>query len=265
MKNLNNPFNPKYSAYSIYKDGKLLSPNNNPLTAFQIESHDRLRDLVLDPEFACVAAQAAIKSGKYVFAAYEGMTSPEVAEGLCYDLLEFIYAFDLANLVKLQRTIFATFIAAFESQPIEDEIQAVEPFDTLLLNMHNADKKYFSWANDVSDDIESNNFSFSIAENAFFVPFFHPFTSSKSRQTKDGQVFVVFNSHAIFEVLRMKGAFEPLKNIIRGRQKWVHPHIADHGEMSEFRQYGLVSPDEDSQLKAQKAHEKVLGKCPFRK
>ena len=235
---LQNPFSSSLSNSTTFDGESLLGTD---LAASYREAHEVFRKAILDKKFACIAAQAAMRLNTYVFAQYEDLTDPKVAEAVCHDLLKFILEFDLHGLEQSGKFNFVTFVAHFKGPPISDQVHGSECLDALLSQMHAHDKKYFPWASGVSADIESPDFAFSIGGQGFFVPLLYPFASSESRRTEE--VYVVFNPHVIFENLRKLGGFEGLRDKIRARQKNVHPHLADHGQGPAYHQYALIDPD----------------------
>jgi hypothetical protein len=102
------------------------------------------------------------------------------------------------------------------------------------------------WAEKVSDDPGDPRFAFSFAGTPFFVVGMHPRASRRARRTPSPTL--VFNAHPQFDALRATGTFERMRDTIRRRDlRWqgsVNPMMADHGEVSEARQYsGRAVPD----------------------
>lgn len=98
----------------------------------------------------------------------------------------------------------------------------------------------------MSSDPGDSRFGFSFAGTAFFVVGMHPQASRRARRTPSPTL--VFNAHAQFEALRRTGSFERMRDTIRRRdvrrQGSVNPMMADHGQVSEARQYsGRAVPD----------------------
>jgi FPC/CPF motif-containing protein YcgG len=120
-----------------------------------------------------------------------------------------------------------------------------------------------AWAPNVSSDISSSDFGFSVGGDAFFVPFLYEYSGSPARYSKIPML--VFNAHDMFTKLRAVGSFDKLKAIIHARQSWVHPNLGDHGDAIEFVQYALVDPDQESQKQELFWREHLLGTKPFTK
>lgn len=251
-----NPFSSAKSGYGYVRDGELVSvhPKESHDHAFHLQAHDYFREFVLNPTFACIAGQSAVRTNHYAFCCYPDMEAPEVAEGVCHDLVRYMGEFPYAR-------PFYTFVSVFEQPQILSQIDGVGPFYTLLKNMYSVDSRHFPRSSDVSSDIESPKFGYSVGGEGFFVPFFYHFSGSEARQTKYN--IVLFNSHRAFSTLRKNDAFEPLQDRIRARLVSVHPNLANHGEKSELPQYALVNPDPDSQREEREIRDKVLGRCPF--
>ena len=258
-----NPFSSKMSGYGFSEKGVLKSvyPKGSPMHDFHTKAYEYLKTLIGGESFACVAGQTAVRAESYILAAYPSMTDPQVAEGLCHDLMEFTREYGIPDKEKGPKGQFRSFVATFEGPMPTSQMQAAEYLYTLLKNIHSVDKKYFPWAKGISADLESTDFGFSIGEAGYFIPSFHPFTSSEVRRSD--MLFVVFNAHAMFDTLRKQGKFDKLKQIIRRRQAHVHPYLGDHGTVNEWVQYALVDSDEKSQQEEKALRRKVLGECPF--
>lgn len=253
-----NPFSAEMSGYGVF-DGKSLVaayPPGAPMYDFHQKAHTYFRELVLGENFPCVVGQSVVRSRNYAFCAYEDMTSPKVAEGVCHDLMKFKDDFSVPFL--------ESFMTAFKGPVIQSQLQGTEFLYTLLQTMHEADKKHgFPWANGYTSDIHSPNFAYSIGGEAHFISFFYPFASSETRQSEI--TMVLFNTHSIFQTLRQRGAFDKLKVIIRARIPNLHPHLGDHGDVNEFMQYALIDPSPNMQVLDQEIQKKVFGACPFHK
>lgn len=228
-------------------------PDGSPEHDFHRHAHEKFRELVLDPQFVCIGAQAAVKPGHYVFGGYSDMRSSGVAEGVCHDMVRYMREFSFAS-------PFYTFAACFKHPKIFSEEQGIRNFYTLLSNMHLVDAEHFAWSDAVSSDVQSPDFNFSIGGEGFFVPFLSPFPGHNERQTDLN--LVIFNNHKMFESLRSRGAFEPLRDSIRDRMKPpLHPFLANHGEGLVFPQFALPSPK--SVALEEQVRQEVLGSCPF--
>lgn len=95
------------------------------------------------------------------------------------------------------------------------------------------------YADDVSRDTDSPQFSLSTAGHPFFVIGLHPHASRLARRFSHPAL--VFNSHRQFVKLKEDGRFEKMQAATRSRdielQGSVNPNLADFGDASEARQY----------------------------
>lgn len=251
-----NPFSAEMSGYGFF-DGKSFTsayPVGSPMHAFHQDAHSYFRGFVLGQDFPCVAGQSVVRTNHYALCAYPDITDPTVAEGVCHDLIQ--------TKQQFKKFPFESFMAAFQLPIIHDQIEGAEYLYALMLNMHKADQKHgFNWDTRFSDDPDSPNFAFSIVGKGHFLSFFYPQASSETRSSQI--TMVLFNEHAVFQMLRSKGAFDKLKAIIRSRIPVLHPHLGDHGDVNEFTQYALVDTDDQTQILDKAVQQKVLGVCPF--
>lgn len=108
-----------------------------------------------------------------------------------------------------------------------------------LQALHRCDQRDFDWAQGVSSDPASSDFSFSIGGRAFFVVGLHPHASRLSRRSP--APCIAFNFHDQFEQLRASGKYDTMQRAIRARdvalQGDVNPVLSRFGESSEARQY----------------------------
>ncbi len=250
-----NPFSSAMSGYGRVEGGRLVSvfPEGSPEHDFHIQAHEKFRELVLNPRFVCIGAQAAVRPGHYVLGGYSDMSSSEVAEGVCHDMVRYMREFPFAE-------PFYTFAACFKEPKILSEEQGIRNFYTLLSNMHSVDARHFKRSDDFSSDVQSPDFNFSIGGEGFFVPFLSAFPGHDERKTDLN--LVIFNNHKMFEKLRSTGAFDPLRDSIRRRMNPpLHPFLADHGEGLVFPQFAL--PSLESITLEKEIRQEVLGSCPF--
>ncbi len=178
MRSAENPFSAAHSGYGYVQDGELVSmyPEGSPEHNFHVHAHDIFRKLVLDPNFVCIGAQAAVRPGHYVLGGYSDMSSSEVAEGVCHDMVRYMRELPFAE-------PFYTFAACFKEPQIFSEEEAMRNFYRLLSNMHLVDSKHFKWSDAVSSDVQSPDFNFSIGGEGFFVPFLSAFPGHDERKT----------------------------------------------------------------------------------
>jgi FPC/CPF motif-containing protein YcgG len=255
-----NPFDSEIalsnSALHWANDGRLTAYDKHVGdTPFLVEAHAAFREIVLQPDFSCVGAKAALNNNAYGFAAYSELAQSDSTAGLCRDLCNFAKS----RLVKQNE--YASFIAVFREPPAIDEARFEELLWQTLYQLHDADRHYFNWAPSVSASPADPEFSFSFAERAFYVLGMHP-NSSRVARTVPWPV-LVFNPHEQFERLRTVGKWKRMQRTIRTRelvlQGTINPMLSDFGEESEARQYsGRAVPDDWTP-----PLEISSGKCPF--
>jgi uncharacterized protein len=95
------------------------------------------------------------------------------------------------------------------------------------------------WADGVSREPESPDFSFSVGGVAYFVVGLHPGASRAARRFC--RPALIFNPHAQFERLRADGRYYKMQSIIRERELERHgsinPMLSDFGSGREAAQY----------------------------
>jgi len=238
-----------HSAYAAWRDGRLihtLNPARRPTPLAEI-IHENFRAHVLDSEFSCVGAKAAINSNTYRFGLYDEMCTPATNAGLARDLWEYVRERPTFG------TEYATFIASFAAPAVHDERQWESLLWSQLQNLHDLDRPHHAWDSTVSSDPEDAGFSFSFAGTAFFVVGLHPASSRRARRFN--WATLAFNAHEQFEHLRAQQRFERMRETIRARdyklQGSLNPNLSDFGERSEARQYSGRAVEE-------------AWRCPFR-
>ena len=95
------------------------------------------------------------------------------------------------------------------------------------------------WADGVSREPESPDFSFSVGAAAYFVVGLHPGASRAARRFC--RPALIFNPHEQFERLRADGRYRQMQSIIREREIATHgsinPMLSDFGSGREAAQY----------------------------
>jgi FPC/CPF motif-containing protein YcgG len=237
-----------HSSYHGVVDSELVSilPEFRAASADVADAHAQIRNIILGEGYPCVGSRSAINKEMYRLGLYGELGSPVSARGVCHDLYEFVREF------KNYGNHFVTMIACFRSPPIRSELQFEELLWKQLRFLHEIDRQYFQWDENVSSDPSDGNFSLSIGGKGFFIVGLHPHASRKARRFPCAAL--VFNLHEQFERLRQRGKFEMMKTLIRARDKdyagSVNPMVADHGAISEARQYSGRAVEAD-------------WKCPF--
>ena len=189
------------------------------------------RAFVLDADHPCVMAQTIFRQREANIRAYEALACPYSAGRLLADLAEYVATYDT------DEPNFQTFIATFPEEPHRDEDAFERLLWGLLQNLHRADPQ--PWDPRVSSDPASDQFSYSLHGQAFYIVGMHPGSSRLARRAP--YATVVFNLHDQFERLRGMGAYTRVRNRIRKRdarlQGHINPMLTDFGSRSEARQY----------------------------
>src|SRR5205085_2128230 len=189
------------------------------------------RELVLDPEFSCLGAKAAMNEKSYGFAVFSEMGTKETTRALSGELLRLIHS------ETLREKEFSTFVAVFRRPLNLTEHEFETCLWLQLRQLHRIDRA--DWDPHVSDDPADPHFSFSFGGQAFYVVGMHANSSRAARRFP--WPALVFNPHEQFERLRSDGNWKRMQNAIRERetvlQGNVNPMLGEFGEESEARQY----------------------------
>lgn len=250
------PDNPFKSTFSL-SHSSYLGVVNGALTRLRTQqqaarpaellAHDQIVGTIQSASFPCVGAKAAIKTGTYRFGFYPALGSDEATAGLAVDLYEF---------VQERRSMpgdYTTFIATFKGPFVEND----EAFDAILWRqlqrLSDLDSRFHDWDLRVSSDPANSEFSFSFAEEAFFIVAGHPASQRYARHPSAWPT-LAFNAKEQFTKLREKGMFSRLQGTIRDRDKKlsgsINPNLAEFGEAPESLQYSPLPKT-------------VEWKCPF--
>lgn len=189
------------------------------------------RSFILDGNHPCIMANALFKMKKYHLKIYDDINNLAVLKKLLSNLEDYINQYDF------QGTNFESFIASFPNNHFEDEISFEEKLWETLQKLHQLDD--CEWDNNVSNDPDSTQFSFSVKGRAFYIVGLHPKSSRKARQAP--YTTLVFNLHWQFEKLREMGTYQMVKNTIRKNdaefQGNINPVLKDYGTDTETKQY----------------------------
>lgn len=220
-----------FSNATLWKDGKVLNAvTGTTADTAQAEMHLQFRNRVLGEDFPCVGGKSAIKGQAYKVATYGEMGSQEAADALLCDLDEHFRFFD--GETSKARDLFITFAAIFPDTVVRDERHFHDLMWKQLQMLHNRDSEFYPWDQRVDSNIESDKFSYSIGEHAFFMVGMNPHSSRLSRQFACPAI--VFNPGPQFEKIRELGIHASMKEAIRKRdvalQGSINPTLADFGE-----------------------------------
>ncbi|NQV91781.1 YqcI/YcgG family protein [Candidatus Woesearchaeota archaeon] len=217
--------------------------------------------------FVCIMGKMAVGNGNYQFKKNGNMTHFQTAAMLCEALYVFIEERGIAQFSNenLSKNNYISFVAEFSNQNFSCEGEAAYSLHTLLYNMHQYDKnKGHRWFEGVSANPKSQDFSYCIGGEAFFIPFFH--NQSAYGQRRYNHPLLVFNSHRMFQILRENGTFTKIRNKIRkkGIQEYaeVPKLLSDFGQGLEFPQYLLPKP-ENLESRVWDSLSRIAGTKPF--
>ncbi len=198
-----------------------------------------LIEKVISEKFSCVGAKASIKNSKYQFFLLDTMAT-KISTFKLYELLR--------KFAKIRLDIdkrFASFIVSFKNH------HSITPpqFEYLLWKqlkmLHQIDE--FPWDKDVSNDINSPFFSFSIGGEAYFIVGMCPGHPRKCRDFP--YPTLVFNSHHQFKYLKQINLFEKIQRTVRLRELQysgsINPNLTNFSEQSEAMQYSGLKVSSD--------------------
>ncbi len=183
--------------------------------------------------FPCVAARASISANQVHCMVAQHMACPNDDKAI----VAFLY-----NFIEDYRSTGSSFNSAaviFKGPQMPDEAS----FDALLWQrlqaLSNIDAANCPYDDRISADPTSENFSFSIGREGFYIVGLHPQSSRKARRFP--YPVLVFNPHAQFEELRTTERYQRMKQTIRKRDEVysgsVNPMLTDFGTASEVFQY----------------------------
>ena len=245
-----NPFSGNFdeSSYTAWRDERIVSALDaqRKVSPLAERVHGEFRSFIMDNEFPCVGAKAAVNGNCYRFGFYPEMNSPPATAGLAHDL--WAYVREQASF----QSNYSTFVASFAAPLVADELAWEKMLWAQLQSLHELDGAHHQWNRKVSGDPNEAGFAFSFAETAFFVVGLHPASSRLARRF--GWATLVFNLHEQFERLREQNQFERMRQTIRMRdlkmQGSLNPNLSDFGKKSDARQYSGRAVEAD-------------WKCPF--
>ncbi len=184
-------------------------------------------------DFPCVAAREAAARQQVACFVAGHMACPKDDAAILNFLYRFIDEF------RTKTDVFHSAAVIFQLPLIADE----QTFDGMMWQRLQAladlDAVHYGYDARVDADPASENFSFSIKEEAFFVIGLHPNSSRPAR--KFAYPVLTFNPHALFVKLKEAEQYNKMKNIVRKRDLSyagsVNPMLDDFGKSSEVYQY----------------------------
>ncbi|MEO6583048.1 MAG: guanitoxin biosynthesis heme-dependent pre-guanitoxin N-hydroxylase GntA [Ferruginibacter sp.] len=204
-------------------------------------------------DYPCVAARAAAEKQTIKTFSAGNMACPTDDKAI----LDFLYVF--VDNYRISEGVFHSAAIIFEQPALMDD----EMFDKLmwqrLQSLADLDAALYPFDKRVSNSVTSENFSFSLKSEAFFILGLHPGSSRISRQFT--YPALVFNPHAAFDLLRSNGQYEKMKAIVRKRELHfsgsLNPMLDDFGKTSEVYQYSGKEHPADWQCPLQINHGKT--------
>lgn len=183
--------------------------------------------------FPCVAAKAALAKRQLDVFVADHMACPKDDR----EILSFMYQF--TDKYRASDKMFHSAAIVFRQPEVYDESMYARFFWSRLQALADLDAATYAYDQRVSPDPESENFSFSLKEESYFIVGMHPGASRPAR--KFAYPVLIFNPHAQFEKLRETGQYQKLQNIIRKKDESlsgnINPMLRDFGDASEAWQY----------------------------
>jgi uncharacterized protein len=184
--------------------------------------------------FPCVGAKSALAvGGLYAFEAGD-FASASHDSAIHQAITQFSKA------ARSDRTGLASFACLFRHGQKLSEAEFEVALWARAQGLHDIDAASGArWADGVSREPESPDFSFSVGGVAYFVVGLHPGASRAARRFC--RPVLVFNPHEQFERLRQDGRYYAMQSIIREREIVRHgsinPMLSDFGSGREAAQY----------------------------
>jgi hypothetical protein len=176
-------------------------------------------------------AQTVFEMDSVDFHSYANFGTRETGKFMMQDIKAYIENYDFNS------NEFFTFIAGFDENTKYSEKEFEALLWQQLQHLHDLDNE--PWDPDVSNNADSEEFSFSLFKRAFYIVGLHPNSSRMARQSPFPAI--VFNLHWQFEKLREMGSYQVVRDRIRQRdeelQGTINPMMEDFGKGSEAKQY----------------------------
>jgi len=216
--------------------------NLNDIEMLQEDQHqieDAFTAFIDNTAFPCVAAKAALNKDHMKLFVAGHLACPKDDQAILDFLCEFVENY------RKSETQFHTACVIFPST-LGVNAATFETFMWMRLQaLSDLDAKKHAYDQRVSSDPKSENFSFSLGGEAFFIIGLHPDSSRLARQFKYSTL--VFNPHAQFEELRALERYDKMKNIVRKKDVAlsgsINPMLRDFGAASEVYQYSGTQYD----------------------
>lgn len=202
---------------------------------------EEFRDFIRRTNFPCVGAKSALSRDQLALVTAADIRCAEDDR----KILDTIHRFLRDH--EAEPKIFTSFAVLFRGPCDLDEAAFETHLWARLSALHWLDAETFTWSDEVSADPDAPNFGFSLGGHAFFVVGLHPGSSRTARRLPHPAI--VFNLHEQFQDLRARGQYGRIKETIIDRDVKLdgmpNPMIAEHGTVSEARQYSGRAVDDD--------------------
>jgi len=209
---------------------------------------DKLRDTIAQAHFPCVGAKSAMARGALKVLSCWSLTSGWDDVRIHRALLDWSHSYRASP--GGLRSLVIAFDQPQQLSEAEFETAMWARIQSLADKDHWLGQPYDQRVSAATDD---PHFSLSFGGEAFFVVGLHPNASRPARRMPFPTL--VFNLHDQFERLRAEGVYDRMRERILDRDKAlagnINPMLAQHGEISEARQYSGRAVGADWQ-------------CPFR-
>lgn len=199
-------------------------------------------DFIRDTDFPCVGAKSALGKGQIRFVVGRDIRSA------WDDLRIYPNLLGLAGDYARNPTLFHSLAVLFEQDSDLDEPEFEACLWDRLASLTDKDDWHGQPPDPrVSADPDDPHFSLSFGGEAFFVVGLHPRASRPARRFE--RPALIFNLHDQFEQLRASGAYDKMRSTIIARDVVLagdaNPMLAEHGSISEARQYSGRAVGED--------------------
>lgn len=189
------------------------------------------KKFIITDKHPCIMANAVFKLDNYKLNILDDMTSDAVVLPMLHAIENYLSNYDFES------NNFETLLFCFKNNQFDTELEFEDALWNLLQKLHDQDDH--DWDPEVSDEVESSKFSFSLKGKAFYIVGMHPKSSRLARRAP--YCTVVFNLHWQFEKLREMGTYQTVKKRIRRRDKKlqgsINPVLRDFGSDTEAKQY----------------------------
>ena len=203
----------------------------------------QFRDFILSDAHSCVASKTALVNNNATINIYR--SEPQSIEALHSDMI--IFSSEIRHIDPRE---FRTFAALFPTVSCNNENMFDSWLWDMLSQLRSVDERQgYAWSDICDSDTTSSNFSFSLANEAYFIVGMHPCSSRGSRQFLCPAL--IFNSRRQFDALKESGMYHRLQKTIRRKEinKYgsINPMLDEFGKSPEWLQYSGMRREKESQ------------------